>query len=131
MRNCVAKRPRRLLNSTCWWNGWGRVEMADVSLFIGGRQYVVTCRDGDEVRLEFLAAMIDAKVQDAKRAIPGINEVRQLLFAALFLADELTDVKATAESAKTPAPAPPTSAPRLTDAHARLRSDARRVGKGG
>src|SRR3546814_9790472 len=113
MRNCVAKRPRRLLNSTCWWNGWGRVEMADVSLFIGGRQYVVTCRDGDEVRLEFLAAMIDAKVQDAKRAIPGINEVRQLLFAALFLADELNDVKATAESAKTPAPAPPTSDPRL------------------
>src|SRR3546814_6263034 len=60
--------------------------------------------------------MIDAKVQDAKRAIPGINEVRQLLFAALFLADELNDVKATAESAKTPAPAPPTSDPRLADA---------------
>src|SRR3546814_20684346 len=87
MRNCVAKRPRRLLNSTCWWNGWGRVEMADVSLFIGGRQYVVTCRDGDEVSLEFLAAMIDAKVQDAKRAIPGLNEVRQILFAAFFLSE--------------------------------------------
>src|SRR3546814_3515217 len=91
--------------------------MADVSLFICGRQYVVTCRDGDEVRLEFLAAMIDAKVQDAKRAIPGINEVRQLLFAALFLADELNDVKATAESAKTPAPAPPTSDPRRSEEH--------------
>src|SRR3546814_15510155 len=106
MRNCVAKRPRRLLNSTCWWNGWGRVEMADVSLFIGGRQYVVTCRAGDEVRLEFLAAMIDAKVQDAKRAIPGLNEVRHLLFAALFLADELTAFKATADTATKQAPPP-------------------------
>src|SRR3546814_19588571 len=86
MRNCVAKRPRRLLNSTCWWHGWGRVEMADVSLFIGGLQYVVTCRDGDEVSLDFLAAMLDAKVQAAKRAIPGKQTVQHLFFAALFLA---------------------------------------------
>src|SRR3546814_6152814 len=88
MRNCVAKRPRRLLNSTCWWNGWGSVEMADVSLFIGGRQYVVTFRDGDEVRLEFIADMIDAKVQDAKRALQGLTEVRKRFFDELFLDDE-------------------------------------------
>src|SRR3546814_16513808 len=79
MRNCVAKRPRRLLNSTCWWNGWGGVAMADVSLFIGGRQYVVTCRDGDEVGLEFLAAMIDGKAKNDRRAIPGTNAVHELL----------------------------------------------------
>ncbi|MBK5264523.1 MAG: cell division protein ZapA, partial [Alphaproteobacteria bacterium] len=59
--------------------------MADISLSVGGRHYDITCRDGDEPRLELLAAMIDAKTQEARRSIPGINEVRQLLFAALFL----------------------------------------------
>src|SRR3546814_7765609 len=96
MRNCVAKRPRRLLNSTCWWNGWGRVEMADVSLFIGGRQYVLTCRDGDEVRLEFLAAMIDAKVQDAKRSEEHTSELPSLLripYAVLCLDNNNTQLQ--------------------------------------
>ena len=68
--------------------------MAEVDLSIGGRNYVITCRDGDESRLQQLAALVDAKTQDARRATPGLTEVRQLLFSALFLADELNDIKA-------------------------------------
>jgi cell division protein ZapA len=75
--------------------------LAEIDLAIGGRNYVVTCRDGDEARLQELAALVDAKTQDARRATPGLTEVRQLLFAALFLADELKDIKAGV------APAPP------------------------
>ncbi|MCF8708313.1 cell division protein ZapA [Rhizorhapis sp. SPR117] len=97
--------------------------MADISLNVGGRQYDITCRDGDEPRLEQLAEMIDAKVQDARHSIPGINEVRQLLFAALFLADELNDIKAAEETSERPVSAPATD-PRLADA---LESLANRV----
>lgn len=68
--------------------------MAEVDLSIGGRNYVITCRDGDESRLQQLAELVDAKTQDARRATPGLTEVRQLLFAALFLADELKDANA-------------------------------------
>lgn len=68
--------------------------MAEISLAIGGRNYVITCRDGDEARLEHLATIVDAKTQDARRSVPGLTEVRQLLFAALFLADELNDIRA-------------------------------------
>lgn len=85
--------------------------MAEVSLAIGGRSYVITCRDGDEARLQHLASLIDAKTQDARRAVPGLTEVRQLLFAALFLADELNDIRTGAIPAALPAPDP-----RLADA---------------
>lgn len=87
--------------------------MAEVELSIGGRNYVITCRDGDETRLQQLATLVDTKTQDARRATPGLTEVRQLLFAALFLADELKDAKVAA------APPPPQLLemdPRLADA---------------
>lgn len=87
--------------------------MAEVDLPIGGRSYVITCRDGDEVRLQQLAQLVDAKTQDARRATPGLTEVRQLLFAALFLADELNDIKA---GAAPPQPKVQEMDPRLADA---------------
>lgn len=97
--------------------------MADISLAIGGRNYDITCRDGDEERLHHLAAMIDAKVQDARGATPGINEVRQLLFAALFLADELNDIKMGGKPGLAPI-ARAASDPRMAEA---LESLAKRV----
>lgn len=58
--------------------------MADVKLTIAGRPYDVHCADGQEGQLIQLAAIVDAKA----RTIQGGTEVRQLLFAALMLADE-------------------------------------------
>ncbi|MDB5688854.1 MAG: hypothetical protein JWL91_730 [Sphingomonas bacterium] len=75
--------------------------MAEVEVRIGGRKYELTCRDGDEDRLRVLADMVDSKVAEAARGMGGLNEVRQLLFAALLLADQLSE-----ELAK-PAPPPP------------------------
>ena len=63
--------------------------MAEVTLTIAGRQYAVHCRDGEEAHLGNLAAVVDAKA----KAMPGLTETRMLLFAALFLADELNDLK--------------------------------------
>jgi cell division protein ZapA len=67
--------------------------MADVELSIGGRSYSIACRDGGEAHLRTLAAHVDKKAQEAASAVGGMNEARQLLFAALLIADELTEAK--------------------------------------
>jgi len=66
--------------------------MAEVTLHIGGRQYDVHCRDGDENHLHALAARVNDKAVQARRNTPGLNEVRQLLFTSILLADELHDL---------------------------------------
>lgn len=69
--------------------------MADVTLSIGGRSYTVSCRDGEEPRLREIGALVDAKAKSAREALgDGLGEARQLLYAALLLADELEDMQA-------------------------------------
>ncbi len=62
--------------------------MAEVRLNIANREYIVTCRDGEEQRLLQLGEMVDQKAQEAGGNAAGLNESRLLLFAALLLADE-------------------------------------------
>jgi cell division protein ZapA len=68
--------------------------MADVRLQIASREYIVTCRDGEEAHLLSLAAVVNDMVQEAGGAAGGLNESRQLLFAALLLADKLHETHA-------------------------------------
>ena len=70
--------------------------MADVKLTIAGRPYDVHCADGQEAQLIQLASIVDAKA----RGIQGGTEVRQLLFAALMLADEAHEAQNKAGSAE-------------------------------
>jgi cell division protein ZapA len=65
--------------------------MAEVRLSIAGREYIVTCRDGEEDRLNHLGQLVDAKARQAGGSAGGLNESRLLLFAALLLADEVQD----------------------------------------
>ncbi|HWV59087.1 MAG TPA: cell division protein ZapA, partial [Sphingopyxis sp.] len=67
--------------------------MADVKLTIAGRPYDVHCADGQESQLVQLAAVVDEKA----RGIQGGTEVRQLLFAALMLADEMQEARGKVE----------------------------------
>lgn len=87
--------------------------MSNVTLHIGGRTYTVTCADGEEGHLVRLATTIDAKVHSSGMA--GQGEARQLLFAALLLADELLDARggATPAPATTPDPLAARLAPAL------------------
>jgi cell division protein ZapA len=75
--------------------------MADVRLLIAGREYIVTCKDGEEQRLEALGRLVDEKAREAGGA-GGLNESRQLLFAGLLLADQLFDSPSGSDGAKTP-----------------------------
>ncbi|HWW65804.1 MAG TPA: cell division protein ZapA [Sphingomonadaceae bacterium] len=79
--------------------------MAEVDIEIGGHRYLLSCRDGDEDQLRASASLVDEKAFEAARAVGGLSEVRQLLFAALLLADEIHDLRA-----GRPVPASPSSA---------------------
>ncbi|MDR6835169.1 MULTISPECIES: cell division protein ZapA [unclassified Sphingopyxis] len=70
--------------------------MADVRLTIAGRPYDVHCADGEEAQLLQLAAVVDEKA----RGINGGTEVRQLLFAALMLADDAQEAKGKVDKAE-------------------------------
>ena len=78
--------------------------MAEVTINVGGRGYAISCRDGEEAHLHRLAAMVDDKARVARQAIPGVTEARLLLFAALFLADELTEAAKGTPTAAAAAP---------------------------
>lgn len=67
--------------------------MAELDLTIGGHHYRVACAEGQEAALYDLAGMLNDTI-DAQRAQSGVlGETRQLLFAALTLADALRDTK--------------------------------------
>ena len=80
--------------------------MAEVDIEVGGRHYTLSCRAGEEDQLRALGAIVHAKTIDAAKQVGGLGELRQLLFAALLLADELNDLRAAA-TAKSPRILPP------------------------
>lgn len=82
--------------------------MANISLMIGGREFMLACADGEEAHLTRLAEMIDEKL--AQAGAVGQTEPRMLLFASLMLADELHELRQRAQqptAAAAPAPTPP------------------------
>lgn len=87
--------------------------MSNVTLQIGGRAYTVACAEGEEAHIQALGGMIADKVRTMGAAAQ--SEPRQLLFAALLLADELHEARAALAAA-----APDRHAPALEALAARL-----------
>lgn len=67
--------------------------MAQVTLEIAGRRYDVSCRNGEEARLKELAKLVDMRTADVIRAVGRGNEAREMLLAALLLADDLDEAR--------------------------------------
>ena len=65
--------------------------MSEVELTIAGRPYKVACRAGEEDTLRAAGALVDAKSREALAGLGTLSESRQLLFAALLLADQIID----------------------------------------
>ncbi|MDB5445250.1 MAG: cell division protein ZapA [Phenylobacterium sp.] len=68
--------------------------MAQVTLDVNGRPYVVGCEDGQEQHLTELAELFDRHVRQVGRDLGQLGETRLFLMGALLLADELTEIKA-------------------------------------
>ena len=91
--------------------------MANIGVEVAGRRYDVACRDGEEAHLRSLAAMVDKRAGDAAEALGNLTETRQLLFAALLIADDLKEACA---GAGLPDPTPPPPDPAVAEALERL-----------
>jgi cell division protein ZapA len=78
--------------------------VSTVTLSIGPKNYTVACADGEEAHIAALGAMIAEKYALLGTARAPL-EAQNLLFAALFLADELAEARRRAESASAPTPA--------------------------
>ena len=76
--------------------------MAQVDIDIVGQQYDVACRDGEEAHLISLGKLVSAKAEEAGQAVGKMSEARQLLFAALLLADDLIEARRSATNAADP-----------------------------
>ena len=73
--------------------------MAEIELTIAGRPYRVACRAGEEENLVAAGLLVDSKSREALAGLGSLSESRQLLFAALLLADQLVE-RATGEAAE-------------------------------
>lgn len=68
--------------------------MAQVEIQLNGRDYRVTCDDGQEARLQELAAYFDRHVSELADELGQIGDARLMLLSALTVCDELFETKA-------------------------------------
>lgn len=71
--------------------------MAQVDIMVNDRLFKVTCEDGQEERLQRLAAHFDRHVQDLSRDLGQIGDTRLFLLSALTVCDELFEARAKIE----------------------------------
>ena len=74
--------------------------MPEVSVQIANRNFELACGDGEEERVQELAAYVDEKIVELHRQLPGTTEVKLLVFAALILADESREARGIAKAAE-------------------------------
>ena len=74
--------------------------MPEVSVQIANRDYELACGEGEEERVQELAAYVDEKIVELRRQLPGTPEVKLLVFAALILADESREARGIAKAAE-------------------------------
>ncbi len=68
--------------------------MAQAIVTIAGRSYRLGCDEGQEKRLEQLAAVVDGKIAAMRKNFGEIGDQRLVVMAALEIADEAADARA-------------------------------------
>ncbi len=74
--------------------------MGQVTVTIAGKVYRMACGDGEEAHLESLAALYDARIEEMRRGLGELGDMRLHVMAALMLADEMLEVKKRLSSAE-------------------------------
>ncbi len=65
--------------------------MGQVAVSINGRDYRISCDEGQEERLERLAAYVDEQISDLVSSVGNVGDVRLMVMASLLVADKLFD----------------------------------------
>ena len=73
--------------------------MGAITVSIGGRDYSLACRDGEEPRLSQLASHLSHKADELAQTLGQMSEPRLLLMAGILVTDELFDLRATPANA--------------------------------
>ncbi len=68
--------------------------MAHVAVTLNGRTYRFVCGEGEQERIEALAAYIGGKLETLGQDLGRAGDDRLLVMAALHLADELFEARA-------------------------------------
>ncbi len=67
--------------------------MAEVTIYINGRSYDISCDNGQEGRIVDLASYIDQRLQQISRSGAAYNDAHLMVLTSLVLADELFDTR--------------------------------------
>jgi cell division protein ZapA len=73
--------------------------MGQVAINVNGRSYRFNCGDGEESRLQELAAYVRGRIEALAHQHGNAGGERLLLMAALLITDELLDARAAATAA--------------------------------
>lgn len=65
--------------------------MGQVTATIAGRQFRLSCEDGQEEHLQTLARNMDQRIDDLRKKFGEIGDTRLTVMAALMVADELAE----------------------------------------
>ncbi len=74
--------------------------MGEVTLTINGKNYGISCDEGQEQRVIDLAYYVDTKVKEMLKAGAANSENHALVLAALVIADESFDLMENATTSK-------------------------------
>ena len=66
--------------------------MTQVTVTINGRQFRMSCEDGQEAHLRRLASDLDKRIEKLRTEFGEIGDTRLTVMAALTLADELSEM---------------------------------------
>ena len=65
--------------------------MPEISISINGRNYPISCEEGEEEHIIRLGRYIDKRVKDLARNVGQIGEAHLLVMTSLVIADELSE----------------------------------------
>ena len=74
--------------------------MANVTIKINGKEFLLSCDDGQEEQLEELLIQINQKFNDLKKDLGNIGENKLLLITAVKVMDEYYETKKKVEQKK-------------------------------
>jgi cell division protein ZapA len=74
--------------------------MAELTIHVNGKSYIVGCEDGEEGHLIALAQRLDEKVREIASGAGQLGETRLILLGALVLADDLAQAQARVTAAE-------------------------------
>ncbi len=65
--------------------------MGQVAVTINGRDYRISCDEGQEERLTRLAGYVDEQISELVHSVGNVGDVRLMVMASLLVADKLFD----------------------------------------